>query len=72
MISEEIKEKINIDFKNIDNLINDNNHIVSNKFELIKLYQVSKLGFYNNGDYINLIPFYNKKHLNRIEILKEN
>ena len=28
MISEETKEKINYDFKDIDNLINDNDHIV--------------------------------------------
>ena len=28
MISEETKEKINYDFKNIENLINDNDHRV--------------------------------------------
>ena len=28
MISEEIKEKINYDFKDINNVINDNDHIV--------------------------------------------
>ena len=58
--------------KDIKLNINDNYHVVSNKFELIKLYKVNKLGFYDNENYINLIPSYNKKHLNRIEILKEN
>ena len=62
----------NHDKKDIKLNINDNYHVVSNKFELIKLYKANKLGFYDNENYINLIPSYNKKHLNRIEILKEN
>lgn len=62
----------NYDKKNIKLNINNSNHIVNNKFELIQLYEVNKLGFYNNKDYVDLIPFYNKKHLNRIEILKES
>ena len=40
MISEEIKEKINYDFKDIDNLINDNDHIVRRYYQM-----------FLNGDY---------------------
>tara|TARA_R100001230_G_C5558827_1_gene84081 strand:+ start:72 stop:428 length:357 start_codon:yes stop_codon:yes gene_type:complete len=40
MISEETKEKINYDFKDIDNLINNNDHIVRTYYHM-----------FLNGDY---------------------